>query len=162
MLNITNNRLSVLSGSSELKQGYIRFKESISNSLPNGKVIFTENENDDEYVTICRYRVDSQGILNIVGSTTNLDIVPYDVSQYKAMQRGNTLATNNAAYKSDDYQAVCVVGRSNRLMVYLNGRKIIGNTQDLKYNDRHTIVYLKPNDEITGIYNTIFRIDYVS
>lgn len=156
----SNNRLTTLDGSSTLRQGFIRFKESVSNSNPEGKVLFAKDENDKDYTTICQYRVDSRNTLNIIGSTSAIKLNPYDFSQYISMSKGTTLASNSERYVSDDYQAVCVIGTNYKLIVKLNGEKVIGNTQDLRFNRRHTILYLKPKDVITGTYSSIFKINY--
>lgn len=156
----SNNRLTTLEGSSSKKEGYIRYKDSISNTSPEGKLSFTDNEDNDDYTTICKYRVDKDDTINIVGSTSVIKLSPYDISQYYSMSKGETLATSSERYVSDDYQAVCIVGTNYKLIVNLNGEKVIGNTKDLRFNKRHTILYLKPKDVITGTYSSIFRIKY--
>lgn len=161
IFNKSSNKFTILKGSSSLKAGYIMYKESVSNANPEGQLFFLEDKND-EYKLICQYRVDSNNKLNIIGSTSTLRLNPYDISQYISMSKGTVLATNSSKYTSDDYQAVCIVGTNYKLIVNLNGQKVIGNTKDLKYNKRHTVLYLKPKDVITGTYSTIFKINYNS
>ncbi len=162
LFNKSTNRFTVLEGNSDVKEGFIRYKESISNTNPKGDVVFTKKEDDKDFTTICEYRVDDDGKLNLVGDVSKLALIPYDISQYTNISKGKTLATNSAKYTSDDYQAVCIVGVPNKIIVNLNGKKVLGNTQELRFNKRHTILYLKPKDVITGTYSTIFRINYGS
>lgn len=163
IFNKTNNRFTLLDGSSDIKEGFIRYKESVSNTSPQGTLVISEEEEDNRnLITICKYRVDNDGKINLKGDVSSLKLTPCDISQYTGMSKGKTLASNSAKYTSDDYQAVCVVGTNYRLIVNLNGKKIIGNTKDLRHCKRHTIVYLKPKDVITGTYSTIFKINYNS
>lgn len=158
-----NNRFTLLDGSSDIKEGFIKYKNSVSNNSPQGTLVISEKDEEDKNLTtLCKFRIDKDNKINLKGDVSNLLLIPKDISQYTNMSKGEVLATNSKEYKSDDYQAVCVVGTNYKLIVNLNGKKIIGNTQDLRRCKRHTIVYLKPKDVITGTYSTIFRVKYGS
>lgn len=161
VFNRSNNRITQLSDTTDKKEGYVYFKSSLSNSKPIGSLKFE----DDPYLTdsslLFQYRIDSSNNINLIGDTSKLNLVPYDTSQYRSMSKGTKLASNNSEYKAKDYEAVCVVGKTNKIIVNLNGNWIFGNKESMGYGSiRHCILYLKPDDVITGTYDRIFRINY--
>lgn len=161
IFNRSNNRITRLSDTTSKKSGYVYFKSSLSNQRPDGTLVFE----DDPYLTdeslLFQYRVDSLGNINLIGDTSRLNIIPYDDSQYISMSKGTKLATNSAKYTAKDYEAVLIIGESNQTLVNLNGKWIFGNKEKMGYgNIRHCILYLKPDDVITGTYDRIFRINY--
>lgn len=159
--NRTNNRITKLSGSTKIKEGYACYKEAVSNIKHDRTIEFVEKQEDIKGIVLFQYRIDKEGNINLVGSVANMSLVPFDISQYNGMEKGATLATNSAKYTSNDYQAVCIVGTLPILQVNLNGKLVMGNTWHLNnQNKRHCILYLKPDDIITGTYDSIFRINY--
>lgn len=161
LFNRSNNRITRLSGETSKKKGYVYFKSSISNQRPEGTLKFE----DEPYLTdsdlLFQYRIDNSNNINLIGDTSRLNIIPYDTSQYKSMSKGTKVATNSAKYTSKDYEAVMIIGEPNKIIVNLNGKWIFGNKQNMGHgNIRHCILYLQPDDVITGTYDRIFRINY--
>lgn len=161
IFNRTNNRITQLSGTTTKKEGYVYFTSSLSNSKPKGKLQFESEPYLTDSDLLFQYRIDSLGNINLIGDTSRLNIVPYDTSQYISMSKGSSLASNNAKYTSKDYEAVLIIGKPSKIMVNLNDKWIFGNNEEMGYgNIRHCILYLKPDDVITGTYDKIFRINY--
>lgn len=161
IFNRANNRITKLSGSSSKKEAYVYYKSSISNQKPNGTLEFSTEEHLTDYQYLFHYRIDSNGNIMLIGDVSKLNLLPWDMSQYHSMSKGDILARNSAKYTAKDYEAVCIVGESNQIIVNLNGNWIFGNKEKMGYGSfRHCILYLKPDDVITGTYNKIFRINY--
>lgn len=166
IFNRTNNRITRCTGSTDLTTGYCFYTEATSNKKYQQELKFVDSANKVTGTQLFRFRKDKSGNVNILGSGAGIELVPHDLSRYNKMSIGKTLATNNADYTSDDYQCVCVIGwyvagsTPNRLTVNLNGNWVCGNSSDFRFNRRHCILYLKPNDVVSGIYYKIFKIEY--
>lgn len=157
LFNSATNKVSKLSGSTGYRSGYCFYKESISNTSPNGTLEFSQSANGSGTL-LFQFRIDSSNIINIVGSPTALNLRPYGIHQYSSMSRGLTLANDSNSYTASDYMCVCVVGKQNDLVVKVNGTTIMkGQGNACK---RHCIVYLKKGDKISGTYDTIFKVNY--
>lgn len=165
LFNRSNNRITRLSGETSKKKGYVYFKSSLSNQRPEGTLKFE----DEPYLTdsdlLFQYRIDNLGNVNLIGDTSNLSLIPNELIQYNSISKGATLATDNEKYVSKDYQAVCIVGQKikdgkGHTLINLNGKPIYGTSAPITRYMGFAIVYLKPDDVITGKYSTIFRINY--
>lgn len=157
----STNRITKFTGSDTLEEAYVYYRVSNSNAKPDTELDFEEEEVGDSDDLLLQYRIDSEGHINLIYDVSNLSLVPYDTSQYISMSKGETLATNSEDFTSEDYQCVCIVGKENQLMVYLNDDWIMGNKESHNYVGKHNcILYIKPDDEITGTYSKIFRVNY--
>lgn len=157
LFNRSNNRITTLEGSTTTKSGYAYYTEAVSNSNTNKTLYFTDSESKITGTQLFQYRIDSSGVINFVGSVSNMLIIPYDTSQYGSISWGSTLA-NTGSYTSDGYRCVCIVGQERNIEVKLNSVTILkgqGNTCV-----RHCIIYLKPKDVISGTYAHIYDIKY--
>jgi hypothetical protein len=161
LFNRSNNRITRLSGSTNKKEGFCYYKISKSNLEPEGTLEFTDKESFMAGDFLFQYRIDSNNKINIIGKATELGLAPYELEVFTTMSQGATVANANQEYLAKDYEAICIVGsygRDELFEVNLNGRTVQkgrgGNIQS------HCILYLKPNDKITGSYHHIFKINY--
>ena len=154
----SNSRMTVATGETTLKEGYAFCKLASSNSKYEVPITFSEEANSNKGEILFQYRIDEKGIININGlDVANLGLVPCDCTQYKSLSLG-TEVSNGGDYTAENYECLCVVGRTNNISVNLNGITILKGQGDRCV--RHTIIYVKPKDTISGTFSKIFRIDY--
>ena len=163
--NRANNRITKFSGNTKNKEGYVYYKDSTSNQHPEKDLIFEKDELLVDTKLLFQYRIDKNNNIDLIGDISNLSLVPFELIQYKSMSKGKVLATNSSKYTSDDYQAVCVIGKGiedtdGHTLIELNGKPIYGTSKAIRRYMGFAILYLKPNDVITGKYSTIFKINY--
>lgn len=152
-----NSRITVAEGESELKEGFIFYTMAKSNSAVNTELKFVKDIKEGTGNLLFEYRIDSSNIINIKGSdVANLGLIPKDSSQYTSISKGETIYENE--YTAKDYECVCVVGNENNISIELNGEKILEGKGNRCL--RHCIIYLKPDDRVSGTFSKLFTIKY--
>ncbi len=165
--NTTNNRMTVISGYTSKKEGYVYYDEATSNTRPN-KPIRVEDSSLAAGNLLFQYRVDSNNKVNLIGQVKpQLALIPVDASHLTNVQLGNRLSSDGQRYNAIDYECLLVIGRDSincsnenpAIKIYKNGKRIMmGNGYDCR---RYCIIYAKPNDTIVGNYGNIYRINYI-
>lgn len=152
------NRITRGKGETELKEGHCYVKKAVSNTSSLRELTFTEEPAYGQGIELFGFRVDKENNINIELNDNQLHIIPFDCSQYKSLGHGEQLASTNETYVSNDYQCVCVVGNTNNIQVKLNDTIV---QQGYGANNvRYCILYLKPDDIVSGSYSKIFKIQY--
>lgn len=158
LFNRDTNRITRLEGETDILEGYCYYKPAISNSMPERELSFSEDKVFNLGVQLFEYKVEENDTISIIGELDQLRLTPFDTTQYESISKGEQVADYNQKYKAENYECVCIVGNKNNIQVKLNGRVVLqGYGAD---NVRHCILYLKPEDEITGSYARIFKVKY--
>lgn len=165
--NNINDRMTVLSGSTTSKSGYVFYNWASSNSRPNKSLIFSSSANNSGEL-LFQYRIDGNNKINLIGEVkTPLMLIPVDSSHLTNVRLGSKIANANKKYTSKDYECILVIGRDSgitgedvsAIKVSKNGKVIFKGTG--YRSRRYCIIYTKPDDIITGNYDSIYRIEYV-
>lgn len=162
VFNKATQRCTRLTGSTPIKEGYAI--ALLSQSLTNleADIRFSSNANPTNAETVLfQYRIDNNGYVHIINSQEYFGCYPYDDSHYYDVQVGEWLPV---PYTSKDYE--CVIGTvrnagDNWENLYLNGNLIYGHQRCRQIREQHFILYLKPNDTITGSVLRLYRIKYL-
>lgn len=160
IFNERNSRITVTEGETELKEGYAFYRQAKNNTYnpdnPTTEMKFVKEISEGEGELLFQYRIDNSGAININGLDAKvLGMIPFDSTQYSSLSKGETISGD---YTANDYECLCIVGNKNNISVKLNGTEILRG-----YGNecvRHCIIYVKPDDKITGTYNRIFKINY--
>lgn len=152
------NRITRGKGETELKEGYCYVRKAVSNTSSLRELTFTEESSYGQGIELFRFRLDSDDNLNIIGNLTQLNLIPFDSTQYKSLSKGATLAGDSQPYTATDYECVCIVGKHRDINVKFNGVTILAGQGNVVL--RNCILYLKPNDTISGSYSKIFKVHY--
>lgn len=159
IFNKSNNKVTRLTDSTTLKEGYCFYTESVSNVAPDGNLEFVSAPELGTGKLLFQYRVDMDNNVCIVGSPTALGLIPNGIHQYTSLSKATgTLASSNSSYTATECMCVCVVGNTNDLLVKVNGATIMQGQGNSCV--RHCILYLQKGDTVSGRYNNIFRIKY--
>ena len=155
--NADTDRMTIAYGSTSIKEGSCYLMQAISNGDPLKELQFynSDYKGYPQGIHLFDYRIDGRNNINITGATNNLNIKPFDFSQYKSMSKGSNISL---PYTAKDYECICVVGKTNNIDIALNGTRICYGKGD--HMVRHTILYLKPNDKVTGTYSSAFKVYY--
>lgn len=86
-----NNRISKLSLSTSDKEGYIFYKESVSNQNPVGTLKRYANMSEGIGTFLFQYRVGNNNIVNLVGDLSEARLLPFDFSQYSSISSYDVL-----------------------------------------------------------------------
>ena len=162
VFNKATQRCTRLTGSTTIKKGYAI--ALLSQSLTNleADIRFSSNANPTNAETVLfQYRIDNNGYVHIINSQEYFGCYPYDDSHYYDVQVGEWLPV---PYTSKDYE--CVIGTvrnagDNWENLYLNGNLIYGHQRCRQIREQHFILYLKPNDKITGNVLRMYRVKYL-
>lgn len=150
-----SNRYTIASGETTLKSGYAYVVPSISNEDASKIISFTNKKDELQGTLLFQYRIDYSGNINLIGSTANIQLTGNEFTQYKSLSIGKNITF---PYTATENECICVVGKMNDLLVNLNGKKIVeGHGWD---NVRHTILYLKKGDVVSGNLASGFQIRY--
>lgn len=165
--NPVNNRMTVLSGNTTKKSGYVYYDEATSNTRPDKTLRFEDNSMAAGNL-LFQYRVDNNNKVNLIGQVKpQLALVPVDATHLSKVELGSKLAGNKVKYTSNDYECIIVIGEDSldppenypAIKVYKNGKVILkGAGTNCK---RYCIIYTKPKDVISGNYSSIYRINYI-
>lgn len=165
--NTTNNRMTVLTGSTTKKEGYVYYDEATSNTRPN-KTLRFENSSLAAGNLLFQYRVDSNNKVNLIGQVKpQLALIPVDASHLTNVQLGSLLSDGTHQYKAVDYECLLIIGKLSGtewdtdpcIRVTKNGKTILKGRGFC--SRRYCIVYAKPDDVISGIFSSIYRINYI-
>lgn len=158
LFNRNNNRITRLTGSTGAKLGYCYYStEAVSNTNPDRELHFVDDITRANGTILFEYRIDGSNIINIVGSISNLFLIPNDISQYTNISLDKRVATIGS-YTAQDYECLCIIGKENNIEVKLNGTTILKGQGNRCV--RHCIVYAKKGTTISGTYAEIYRIKY--
>lgn len=164
--NITNNRMTVLTGNTTKKEGYVYYDEATSNTRPS-KTLRFEDSSLAAGNLLFQYRVDSNNKVNLIGQVKpQLALIPVDASHLTNVRLGSLLASNGNRYNAIDYECLIVIGKVSdgnnenpALKIWKNGTLIMkGAGTNCR---RYCIIYAKPKDTIVGNYDSIYRINYI-
>lgn len=161
----TTNRMTSATGTTTIREGYCYYRKSSSNRKYETEIIFSEEQNFGKGNLLFQYRIDKSGKINIVGEVKPINLIPNDLGGYNGLSLGDRLAGQDEEYTATDYECLCIIGRNKTLKVNKNDKHIVGSTESNGYISqqrgiRHAIVYVKPEDTISGLYAEIRRIDY--
>ena len=162
----TANRFTRAEGETDLKEGYAFCKSSISNSQPEREIQFTDTYTQGEGNFLFSFRIDSDNNINISENAYSY-FLPSNFDHITGMTYEDEIHPD---YTAKDYEAVLLIGWSSmdnnrpygdvnsKLEVYLNGQEIEKVSGWLCR--QFMVVYLKPEDKLTGSWSTGFRIKY--
>lgn len=89
--NVNTDRITKLTGETELKEGYIFIQEAISNQNPNREIQFVKDPINGVGEQLCQYRVDTDGVVNLIDDVSPLRLIPFDFTQYTSISYTETL-----------------------------------------------------------------------
>lgn len=163
-LDDSDNKITLAQGSTELREGYAFVVPSISNTEAQRNIRFSEeNTPESNERLMFGFRIDSKNKIHLSGDIQNtLGLYAYDATQYRSLSKGNNITL---PYTASDYECVCVVGKKLNLQIAVNGKVILSgraasNKDWAIHHIAYGIVYLKPNDKLTGIYSNAFKVNY--
>lgn len=157
---MNTSRITDAVGSTELKEGYAFVSPTISNSRTSRNIRFSENNSPEgNEILLFGFRIDSKNNIMLKGDLrTNLMLFPQDATQYTSLTKGSNVPN---PYTARDYECICCVGYENNINVKVNNQTIIsGSGSEHHPQRRHCIVYLKPNDVLSGTFEQAFKINY--
>lgn len=152
------NKITVMTGSTDLREGYAYCAIANSNAQMNKTIEFTakkETKQDKQF--LFGFFLDSgTNAVCLTDSLDTLNLYPQDFTQYTSISKGSDITL---PYTSKAYECICCVGpNGGTFNVSKNGVKIYGGNC---LNTRvHAIVYVKPDDVITGTVEHAFKINY--
>lgn len=158
IFNTNNSRITVAEGSTQLSKGYVFYKMARSNADVYTELQFVKDATEGSGNLLFEYRIDDSNHININGEdVSNLGLIPCDCSQYKDISLGEVI-TDSSNYTAEDYECICVVGQTNNIEINLNDNLVLKG----KGNEcvRHHIMYLKPDDKVSGTFSKIIKIKY--
>ena len=158
------NRMTIASGSTDIRDGYAYFKSSISNSDPASEIKFVEKKDDTLGNLLFKYRIDSKNVINIQDGTSS--VITFKVGN---MDKINSISFGDSVtlpYTATDYCCVAVIGRltgasqaPTSVQVVLNGNEIL--TSKGGFHKNTAFVYLKPDDVLSSnVYDHARFVDY--
>lgn len=158
LFNRSNNRITRLEGTTDLKEGYAFYSsEAISNSNVDRELKFVSDFEDVKGILLFQYRIGLDGTINLVGSVSNLYLIPESINYLTGMSFGSKVSSGGS-YTAQDFECLCVIGKENNIEVKLDGTTILkGQGHNCV---RHCIIYAKKGAKITGTYDSIYRINY--
>lgn len=150
-----SNRYTIASGETRLKEGYAYVPMSISNEDASKVINFSSTVEYFKGTLLFRYRLDNNGIINLIGDLSNLMLKVKGYEQYRSLSIGEAVGLPYIAGKPE---CICFVGAPNNMkLTYNDGDVVIGAGRD---NVRHSIIYLKKGDKISGFASNVFKINY--
>ena len=154
------NRITRATGSTTLESGYCFYKIAPSNANVNTTIRFSDtNDKKSDELFLIRFELDTiNKSMMVLDGYDELNIYPLDFSQYTGISLGEVLPN---PYTAKGYECVLIVGSEwNGLLVKKNGVTIF----DTKCwgNRDHVTLYLKPDDTISGNFDVIKRINYLT
>ena len=154
------NRITRATGSTTLESGYCFYKIAPSNANVNTTIRFSDtNDKKNDELFLIRFELDTiNKSMMVLDGYNELNIYPLDFSQYTGISLGEVLPN---PYTAKGYECVLIVGSEwNGLLVKKNGVTIF----DTKCwgNRDHVTLYLKPDDTISGSFDVIKRINYLT
>lgn len=155
----TTNRVSAMSGETKIRKGYAYCTYASSNTKMNQTIRFSEEkESKSNEVFLFGFFVDeNDNSVTLTDSLDNLNLYPQDFTQYSTLTKGSTITL---PYTAKTYECVALTSTPDRVELYKNGTLIFSGTC---WNTKtHIVLYLKPNDKLTGTVGASFKISYNS
>lgn len=156
------NRMNIISGSTDLREGYAYYHPSISNTNPASIIEFTQEQDSAKGLCLFKYRVDDNNFINIIdGSSDVIDFKIGNMDKINSISLGNNITL---PYTATDYCCVAVFGVKTyywgtSFSVQLNGETIAESNGDGHKNT--CFVYLKPNDVLNAsVYSYAKLVNY--
>lgn len=163
-------KITVASGTTNIKKGYAYVMPATTNVRMNRTIRFSDvADKKNNEIKLFQYRINSKGKVFLVGSVVEtLDLFPQEFNQYTSLSRGSTITL---PYTASDYECIAIRAYYHShgdedvlkdLKVVVNGNVIMNAKDTFPHHNgyRHCIVYLKPNDRLTGTYGVAFKVDY--
>ena len=155
----STNRVSAMSGKTKIRKGYAYCTYASSNTKMNQTIRFSEErESKSNEVFLFGFFIDeNDNSVTLTDSLDNLNLYPQDFTQYSTLTKGSTITL---PYTAKTYECVALTSNPDRVELYKNGTLIFSGTC---WNTKtHIVLYLKPNDKLTGTVGTAFKISYNS
>ena len=156
------NKMNIISGSTDLKEGYAYYHPSISNTNPASIIEFTNEQDSAKGLCLFKYRVDDNGFVNIFdGSSDVIDFKIGNMDKINSISLGNTVSL---PYAATDYCCILIVGNktagtSTSLSCSINNVEVCHS--EGSYHKDAYIAYLKPNDILTAsVYSYARFVNY--
>lgn len=174
----STNRITIASGETELKAGYVFYTPSISNRQPERTLQFVEDQADGDGNFLFEFRVDDDNNINIVGDSSSY-FLPGTIDSFNGMKYDSDVLvdahTGGSTYTATDNECIVCVGyarygenrqytdgstlsRWSQLTIRVNGNLIFNITGIQQRN--FGVVYLKPGDVLSGDIKQAFRVKY--
>ena len=150
-----SNRYTIASGETNLKEGYAYVPMSISNEDASKVINFSSEVEHLSGTLLFQYRIDYNGNINLIGDLSNLMLNVRGYEQYKSLSIGDKV---KLPYTAEEPECICFVGKQNNMKLTYNDKDVVvGAGGD---NVRHSIIYLKKGDKISGSASKVFKINY--
>lgn len=78
----STNRITRLTGSTTIKTGYAFIQDAISNNNINRTIQFVSDKSEGKGNLLFQYRVDNEGVINLIDDVSPLLLIPQDTTQY--------------------------------------------------------------------------------
>ena len=155
-LDSLTNRVTAASGETDLREGYAFVNLAISNKEMNKQIRFSKkNDKESSETLLFGFIIDEDDKVTLRGDYSYLELYPQDYTQYRTIEKGDDISL---PYTATDYCCICVVGNQNWIEVKKNDKVILSGSGNRTV--RHAIIYLKPDDEVSGTYSKAFRLKY--
>lgn len=159
LFNQRTNRMTHLTGTTDLEEGYIYYNEANSVIKPDKPFLFSEDEDGSLGTYFAHFTYDKNtGQVKFFGSVSNLGLIPYDWGSVDHLKWGKQVAGQNQEYTPTGYQCLCIKGNHNDIEVKVNGKRVFGGKGHNMV--RHHIIYVNPSMVISGSYEWIREIIY--
>ena len=157
------NRITVATGETELKHGFIYCTPSISNQRPERELQFVEDTLDGVGNFIAEFRVDSDNNISIIGDSSSY-FLPGNFDHVTGMEYEEDITFEDGKYTATDNECIVCIGHGGtgiafqQLRVNLNGEDVfLVNSRNLK---NFSVMYLKPGDVLSGNMTRAFKVKY--
>lgn len=158
----TNKKITVMVGTQEMVAGdeYFVYCELATTNTATGKVCEFRKTTDNATGTLLfKVEINPDGIPVMSELNPNIMIKPTDYfNHYEAIVNKETVG--DGTYTATGYECWAFVGNINAGEVRVNGATIMRYRADSDIQYNHTIVYLKPDDVVTGNITRGVRLYY--
>jgi hypothetical protein len=154
------NRITRATGSTTLESGYCFYKVAPSNAKVNTEIRFSEtNDKKSDELFLIRFEVDTVNkSMMILDGYNELNIYPLDFSQYTGISLGDALENPHTA---KGYECLLIVGNEQSGLLVKKNDVTIFDTYCWGNRD-HVTIYVKPDDVISGRFDVIKRLNYIT
>lgn len=152
--NSTTLRITVASGSTELKSGSAYYEQSISNLVTGREIKFVNKGTATTGKKLFDFRIDENGYICL--EDINEYIQPSDYSHYSSVTDGGNVSI---PYTAQGYECVIAVGGLGDTDIKLNDTTILGYWGSGQMQ-RFVVVYMKEGDVLSGNISYAFKVKY--
>lgn len=168
-INRDTDRITVATGTTDLKEGYAYFKPSVSNSNFESSIEFKEDETTGAGELAFKFRIDNQNKINIdLSKNCIIPVIPKDAGHLESATLQQIGRTN---YTATDYEAIVAIGNVPQIgFQNQSGLRVKVNGEWVTYNVNrnyapYTCIYLKPGDVLyadcdSSVGGLICRVNY--